>query len=95
MLEYLIKLQASPASDPRNGWKVSVRNARRGIERALKSSLNLRREVAALIADETPDGQRDVIATTRDYGEQPPLEIRHRTFTEDQVLGLWFPDDPG
>ena len=29
-LEYLMKLEASPSVDPRNGWEVSVVRARRG-----------------------------------------------------------------
>jgi hypothetical protein len=43
VLEHLIKLQASPAIDPRNGWKVSVLRARSSIRRLLKSSPSLRR----------------------------------------------------
>ena len=33
VIEHLIKLQVLPAIDLRNGWKVAVRKARRGIER--------------------------------------------------------------
>jgi hypothetical protein len=28
------------------------------------------------------------------YGEQPRIDIADLTFTEDQVLGDWLPDDP-
>src|SRR4051812_44827153 len=42
VLEHLLKLQASPATDPRNGWKTSVLNARSGIRRTLKTSPSLR-----------------------------------------------------
>jgi hypothetical protein len=94
VLEHLLKLQASPAIDPRKGWKASVLHARSSIRRLLKTSPSLRREVAAMIADETPDTQRDVAMTLALYDEQPMVPIEGLTFTEDQVLGPWFPGDP-
>jgi hypothetical protein len=94
VIEHLIKLHASPAIDPRNGWKTTVRNARRGIERSLKTSPSLRREVAAMIAEETAAAKQDVAATLSDYDEQPLVSIEIMTFTEEQVLGPWFPDEP-
>ena len=93
VLEHLIKLQASPAIDPRNGWKSTVRNARRGIERSLKTSPSLRREVAEMIADETSAAKQDVAAVLKDYDEQPVVAIEGLTFAEEHVLGNWFPDD--
>ena len=94
VLEHLIKLQASPAIDPRKGWKAAVLHARSSIRRLLKSSPSLRREVAAMIADETPDAQRDVATMLALYDEQPKVPIEGLTFTEDQVLGPWLPDEP-
>jgi Domain of unknown function DUF29 len=94
VVEHLIKLQASPAIDPRNGWKTTVRNGRRGIERSLKTSPSLRREVAEMIAEETSAAKQDVSATLKDYDEQPVVAIETMTFTEEQVLGNWFPDEP-
>jgi hypothetical protein len=93
VIEHLIKLQASPATDPRNGWKTTVRNARRGIERSLKSSPSLRREVAEMIAEETSAAKQDVAAVLKDYDEQAVVGIEGLTFTEEQVLGPWFPDE--
>jgi hypothetical protein len=91
-IEHLIKLQVSPATEPRNGWKTSVRNARRGIDRCLKSSPSLRREIAGMILEETSNAKQDVAATLQDYGEQALVPIENLSFTEDQVLGPWFPD---
>jgi hypothetical protein len=93
VIEHLIKLQASPAIDPRNGWKVTVRNARRGIERSLKTSPSLCREIAEMVAEETAAAKQDVAATLKDYGEEPAAPIETMTFTEEQVLGTWFPDE--
>jgi hypothetical protein len=94
VLEHLIKLQASPATEPRNGWKASVRNARRGIGRCLKDSPSLRRDVAAMILDEISDAKQDVAAALQDYGECPRLSIEDLAYNEQQVLESWFPDDP-
>ncbi len=93
VLEHLIKLHASPAAEPRNGWKTSVLHARGGIRRTLKGSPSLRREAAAMIADETPDAQQVVAETLAIFGEQPVVAIAGLTFTEEQVLGPWFPDE--
>ena len=94
VIEHLIKLEASPANDPRNGWKTSVRNARRGIRHCLKTSPSLRREIGQMILDETRDGQQDVAATLQDYGGQPRVVIEDLTYTEQQVVESWFPEDP-
>lgn len=91
VIEHLIKLQASPAVDPRNGWKASIRNARREIKRSLKDSPSLRPLVPQLIADETPAAQEDAGSAMADYGEQPRVDIDGLTFTEDQVIGEWWP----
>jgi hypothetical protein len=94
VLEHLIKLQASPATEPRNGWKTSVLHARGRIRRTLRSSPSLRLEVAAMIPDETPDARQDVAATMKIYGEEPVVAIENLTYTEIQVLEPWFPDEP-
>ena len=45
VIEHLLKLQVSPASEPVRGWRDSVRRARREIERLLHESPSLRHEV--------------------------------------------------
>lgn len=94
VIEHLIKLEASPANDPRNGWKASIRNARRGIRHCLKGSPSLRREIGQMILDETQDARQDVAAALQDYGEQPSVVIDGLAYTEEQVLEPWFPDEP-
>jgi hypothetical protein len=94
VIEHLIKLQTSAATDPRNGWKLTVRNARRGIRHCLKSSPSLRRDIGMMILEETRDAQQDVAATLRDYGETPRVIIEDLTYSEVQVSEPWFPDEP-
>jgi hypothetical protein len=94
VVEHLMKLQASPASDPRNGWKGSIRRARIAIKRDLKDAPSLRRAVAGMIADETEPVRGLVAASLEEHGEQPRVDLANLTFTEDQVVGDWFPEDP-
>jgi hypothetical protein len=37
--------------------------------------------------------RQDAAATLRDYHAEPLLEIANLTFTEEQVLQPWFPDE--
>lgn len=91
VLEHLMKLQASPSINPRSGWKITVLRGRRAIERSLGDSPSLRPAVAAMIVDETPSARQIVAATLADYGEQPKIDVASLTYTQDQVLGDWFP----
>jgi len=92
VLEHLIKLQASPATDPRARWRTSIRRARIAIQKTLKDNPSLRPVVAAVIADETPSARVLAMSALEEYGEQPRVDIGGLTYTEDQVLADWFPD---
>jgi Domain of unknown function DUF29 len=93
VIEHLIKLQASPATDPRNRWKETINRARDDIDRDLEDSPSMRRLVSRMVSDETRRSSRLVARSLALFGEQPRVEIGDLTFTEDQVLGEWFPDD--
>src|SRR5208282_161285 len=58
VLEHLIKLQASPAIEPRGGWQETIARARGEIERLLEDSPSMRPAVAATIARELPRARR-------------------------------------
>ena len=45
-----------------------------------------------MIAEETPDMRQDVAATLALYDQPPLVPVKSLTFTEQQVLDLWFPD---
>ena len=90
ILEHLLKLEHSPASRPRRGWMDTIDRERSDIDRLLEENPSLRGDVARMIVAEAPRAAR---LTTR-------LLLRHRertralappTYTEDQVLGDWFP----
>lgn len=94
VIEHLIKLQASPATGPRNGWKETIDRGRDEIDLMTKDSPSLRRFVGEMVADGTRRSRRLAARSLALYGEQPRVDIGSLAFTEDQVLGDWFPDDP-
>jgi hypothetical protein len=49
ILRHLFKLEASPAADPRAGWRTTVRDARVEIEDLLEGSPSLRRQIDAIV----------------------------------------------
>ena len=91
ILIHLMKLEASPANEPRNAWAETIREQRDEIERVLKEAPSLRRTVPGVIGEEHRGARRRVQAALADYGEQPRVDINALTFTEEQVLDDWFP----
>ena len=47
ILHHLFKMEASPASEPRAGWRSTIRTARAEIEDILRDSPSLRRQIDA------------------------------------------------
>jgi len=93
ILEHLIKLQASPAADPRRGWKITIIRARGDIAELLNDSPSLRRFIPEMLVLQTQRARKDAMEWLAVYDEQPRIDIASLTFAEDQVLGGWFPDD--
>jgi hypothetical protein len=49
IIQHHVKLMHSPASDPRRGWRRTLRQAGDEIERILEDSPSLRREISEMI----------------------------------------------
>jgi len=94
VLEHLIKLHASPAVLPHNTLMDTIDNQRSEIEHRLEDSQSLRREVAAIIEKELPRARGTVARALARRGETPLLDPEQIAYTEDQVLGDWFPAAP-
>ena len=97
ILRHLLKLAASPASDPRAGWRATIRDARAEIEELLETSPSLRREVSEVIKKQTAAAAKLAGDDLESFGE-PAADITTRLehgFSADEVLGDWFPDQPG
>jgi hypothetical protein len=105
IIEHLVKLDHSPARDPRHGWQQTIRRERGEIERLLEDSPSLNREVPELVRKEIKRSAETAIADLRGRGEiNPSLEQALKSqsypdlfaYSRDQVLGDWFPpDSPG
>lgn len=94
IIEHLIKLQASPATDPRAGWRDTIDRARSDIDRLLEDNPSLRNVVMALVVREHPRAQRLAGTALALHNEKPLVDPHALTYDEKQVLGDWFPDAP-
>jgi hypothetical protein len=97
IIQHQVKLAHSPASDPRRGWRRTIRQARAEIERILDDSPSLKREVAGLIEDETRRSIELAIKDMEEYDEVGRLELpllRRARYTPEQIIDDWFPPDP-
>lgn len=88
---HLMKLQASPASDPRAGWRDTVQEQRDEIERLLVDAPTLRGRIPAIIARELERARRRTRIALADHDEQARIDLDTIVYTEDEVLGQWLP----
>jgi hypothetical protein len=91
ILVHLLKLEHSPAPDPRQGWMDTIERERSEIELLLEDSPSLRREVARMIASGTQRAARLAAGGLSRHGEKTS-DLAVPNYTEEQVLGDWFPE---
>jgi hypothetical protein len=91
VIEHLLKVQHSPAADPRNPWRASVREHRRRLQ------LDLTPRIEQLLAQDLPRlyamARDDAAAGMRDHGENAAAVALPATcpYSLDQVTGDWWP----
>ena len=98
ILRHLLKLEVSPALDPRGGWCSTIADSRSEIEDVLHDSPSLRREIDRMIAEEFNAAAKFAAADLRQYGEAAEAvwaRLEKSGFTAEQVLGDWFPEASG
>lgn len=96
IIEHLIKLECSPATDPRRGWIETIGRERSEIELLFDDSPSLRGDVDSVVGMEMARAARRLLQILRRHGETTPEVISKVTaanYTVDQVLGDWFPGD--
>jgi hypothetical protein len=97
VVRHLLKLEHSPAEPPRRGWAEAIVDARADIEDLLEASPSLRTELDRDIERQT---QRGIDLALRDLGRYQEVDpamiaaLRATSYTEEQILGDWFPDEP-
>jgi hypothetical protein len=95
VLRHLFKLEASPAVDPRAGWRATVRDARIEIEDLLETSPSLRREIDAVSKRQSTTAAKLASHDLEDHGESADAvwaRLEKGGFTAEQILGDWFPE---
>ena len=91
VIEHLLKLQYSPATDPRNSWRASVREHRRRLW--IESTPRL----SQILSDRLPElyvrARDDAAAGMRGHGEHAAAGALPATcpYTLDQITSDWLP----
>ena len=85
ILEHLLKLERSPAADPRSGWMETIARERSEIELLLNDSPSLKGDVARMIAEESLRVARLTSRVLRLHGEDVG-NIAPPTYTETELL---------
>jgi hypothetical protein len=94
IVEHLLKLEHSPAAEPRFGWRESVIDARDIIPDVITATL--RREVEAELAKTYQQGRRRAEAALIRHGEREAARALPATcpYSFDQIVGHdWYPDN--
>jgi Domain of unknown function DUF29 len=91
IIEHLLKLQFSPAQEPRNTWRASVREHRRRLRRDVTP--RLRQILDAELPTLYREIRDDTAALLRDYGEGTAAAALPADcpYTFEQITGNWWP----
>lgn len=98
IISHLVKLQFSRASEPRGGWRASVKDGRKQAELVLADSPSLRPQLDQFVSEESLGAVERAVSDLGEYGEVDAATLRAlrlTRYTADQVLGDWFPPSPG
>jgi hypothetical protein len=92
IIEHLLKLEHSPAVDPRRGWIDTIGRERLNVEDLLQDSPSLRSQLGPIIEQLKPRVARLTTTSLFGYGETV-RKVPIPDYTEEQVLGDWFPGE--
>lgn len=91
LIEHLLKLEWSPAAEPRAGWRRTVREQRREIAALLEDSPSLRGRIRLEAA--YTGGREDAVDGLREDGVSSAALPVACPYTLDQVLDAdWWPE---
>jgi hypothetical protein len=91
ILVHLIKLEASPAEEPRTGWRETVLEQRRHLSILLKESPSLRSAVPLVVTEELDDAKAQATIGLQRYHEPPRVDPAGLGYFADHVLGPFLP----
>ncbi|MGH7115616.1 MAG: DUF29 domain-containing protein [Stellaceae bacterium] len=96
IIEHLLKLECSPATDPRRGSMETIGRERLEVELLLDDAPSLKGDVPSLVPAEMARAARYALQALRRHDEAAPAVVATlgaASYTEEQVLGDWFPGD--
>ena len=97
IIQHLAKLEHSPATEPRNGWRRSVRLARIQAQRRIDENPSLKSEMDQFVQAEMRRGLEYAIADLEEHEEIDDVDanaLRRTRYSAEQILGEWFPPEP-
>jgi Domain of unknown function DUF29 len=91
IIEHLLKLEHSPASEPRAGWRATIRTQRVRLRDTVTPTL--RREVEGELAELYEDARGLAEGAFRDHGEDTAADALPKTcpYALDHITGAWLP----
>jgi hypothetical protein len=89
---HLIKLEVSPATEPRAGWRATIQEQRNEIEAVLADSPSLHPTIQDVIATELSKAKRVASLALAEQSEQAHVDLESLRYTAEQVVEDWFPD---
>jgi Domain of unknown function DUF29 len=95
IVEHLLKLQLSPAMEPRAGWIETIGRERREIELLLEDSPSLRGELEnslEVAVKRTVPFVASLLIARGEAGPDVRLQLENSGYTVEQVLGDWLPE---
>ncbi len=91
VMEHLLKLEHSPATDPRNGWRATVREHRSRLD------VDLTPRLRQVLMEEFPRiygiARKNAAESMRDHGEDVAADALPESCPHslDQITGDWLP----
>jgi hypothetical protein len=91
IIEYLLKLEHSPVSELKRGWRETIRTQRADLDEDLSAALRPR--IEAGLPRFYDQARRDAAAALEDYGEPAAADALPRScpYTLDQIVSDWLP----
>ena len=89
IVEHLLKLQVSPATDPRGGWIEKIERERIDVDILLRENSSLRATLAETIADAVDKAKGSAAASLKRYGEWTAdvrRAVEEANFSREEVL---------
>ena len=97
IMEHLLKLEHSPAREPRHGWRRTVTTQRIEVNSLLNESPSLKGQVSTL-AEEAAEGAVRLAIDALEEGGETAAAVRAKLagarHTVSQLLEDWFPPEP-